>query len=322
MKNIEKPMPILLIEDNEVEVNEFKHYIEGRADAKLIKSTNSSYEGIEYTKMYMPEGIILDLELHKGEGSGISFLEELQKLKLDFKPLIVVTTNVSSKIIYRRIRDLGVDFIYYKKQSDYSPEMVINSMTSLRESLYSAKIEQLGSKATTETPMEHENRIREKITVELDLVGIPHHLVGRKYIEDFKEQNIIEKYGVMPKQLIEVKGLMGDSSDNIPGVPGIGEKTALELIKKYGSIENLYKQIEEGKDELKGKTREKIEQNKELAYLSKELGTINTQVPIEKNLEDYKITEWNKNEVLEIFKELKFNRFIERFGLKAEKKKK
>lgn len=123
----------------------------------------------------------------------------------------------------------------------------------------------------------------------------------------------------MPKQLIEVKGLMGDSSDNIPGVPGIGEKTALELIKKYGSIENLYKQIEEGKDELKGKTREKIEQNKELAYLSKELGTINTQVPIEKNLEDYKITEWDKNEVLEIFKELKFNRFIERFGLKAEK---
>lgn len=184
MKNIEKPMPILLIEDNEVEVNEFKHYIEGRADAKLIKSTNSSYEGIEYTKMYMPEGIILDLELHNGEGSGIEFLEKLQKIKLDFKPLIVVTTNVSSKIIYRRIRELGVDFIYYKKQSDYSPEMVINSMTSLRESLYSAKIEQLGSKPTTETPIEHENRIREKITVELDLVGIPHHLVGRKYIEE------------------------------------------------------------------------------------------------------------------------------------------
>ena len=150
-------------------------------------------------------------------------------------------------------------------------------------------------------------------------IRIPHTKAGKTETEDFKEQNIIEKYGVMPKQLIEVKGLMGDSSDNIPGVPGIGEKTALELIKKYGSIENLYKQIEEGKDELKGKTREKIEQNKELAYLSKELGTINTQVPIEKNLEDYKITEWNKNEVLEIFKELKFNRFIERFGLKAEK---
>lgn len=198
MKNIEKPKPILLIEDNEVEVNEFKHYIEGRANAKLIKSTNSSYEGIEYTKMYMPEGIILDLELHNGEGSGIEFLEELQKIKLDFKPLIVVTTNVSSKIIYRRIRELGVDFIYYKKQSDYSPEMVINSMTSLRESLYNTKIEQLGSKPTTETPIEHENRIREKITVELDLVGIPHHLVGRKYIEEaivFLIQNDNEEDG-------------------------------------------------------------------------------------------------------------------------------
>ena len=184
MNNIEKPMPILLIEDNEVEVNEFKNYIEGRTDAKLVKSTNSSYEGIEYTKMYIPEGIILDLELHQGEGSGIEFLEELQKIKLDFKPLIVVTTNVSSKIIYRRIRELGVDFIYYKKQSDYSPEMVINSMTSLRESLYSAKQEITNCKATTETPKEHENRIKGKITVELDLVGIPHHLVGRKYIEE------------------------------------------------------------------------------------------------------------------------------------------
>ena len=149
------------------------------------------------------------------------------------------------------------------------------------------------------------------------VIRIPHTKVGKTETENFDEQAIIEKYGVIPKQLIEVKGLMGDSSDNIPGVPGIGEKTALDLVKKYGSIENLYKEVDNGTDELKGKTREKIKQNKEMAYLSKELGTINIQVPIEENLEDYKIVGWDNEKVLEIFKNLRFNRFIERFGLKS-----
>lgn len=149
------------------------------------------------------------------------------------------------------------------------------------------------------------------------VIRIPHTKVGKTETENFDEQAIIEKYGVIPKQLIEVKGLMGDSSDNIPGVPGIGEKTALDLVKKYGSIENLYKEVDNGTDELKGKTREKIKQNKEMAYLSKELGTINIQVPIEENLEEYKIVGWDNEKVLEIFKNLRFNRFIERFGLKS-----
>ena len=115
MTNIEKPMTLLLIEDNEFEVNSFKEYLKNINDAQLIKYTNSSYDGIEYAKTYMPEGIILDLELHNGEGSGIKFLEELQELNLDFKPLIVITTNVSSDIVYDHIRKLGADFIFYKK---------------------------------------------------------------------------------------------------------------------------------------------------------------------------------------------------------------
>ena len=135
MTNIEKPMTLLLIEDNEFEVNSFKEYLKNINDAQLIKYTNSSYDGIEYAKTYMPEGIILDLELHNGEGSGIKFLEELQELNLDFKPLIVITTNVSSDIVYDHIRKLGADFIFYKKQSDYAPEIVINSMLALRETL-------------------------------------------------------------------------------------------------------------------------------------------------------------------------------------------
>lgn len=146
-------------------------------------------------------------------------------------------------------------------------------------------------------------------------IRIPHTKGGKTETDLYNKEKIIEKYGIEPQQLIDVKGLQGDTSDNIPGVPGVGEKTALSLIQRYGSIENLYKKIENGEDDLKGKQREKIVNNKELAFMSKTLGTINLQVPISDTLEDFKVEEWNKEKVLEIFKELNFKRYIDRFNL-------
>lgn len=149
-------------------------------------------------------------------------------------------------------------------------------------------------------------------------IRIPHTKVGKTEVDYFDEEAIIEKYGIKPKQLIEVKGLMGDTSDNIPGVSGIGEKTALELIKKYKTIDGLYKAIDDEKDDLKPKTKEKLVNDKEMAYLSRTLGTINREVPLDNKIEDLKIKEWNKEKVTEKFKELNFNRFMERFNLKEE----
>lgn len=146
-------------------------------------------------------------------------------------------------------------------------------------------------------------------------IRIPHTKGGKTETDLYNKEKIIEKYGIEPQQLIDVKGLQGDTSDNIPGVPGVGEKTALSLIQRYGSIENLYKKIENGEDDLKGKQREKIVNNKELAFMSKTLGTINLQVPISDTLEDFKVEEWNKEKVLEIFKKLNFKRYIDRFNL-------
>lgn len=150
-------------------------------------------------------------------------------------------------------------------------------------------------------------------------VRIPHTKVGKTEVDIFDEQAVKEKYGVTPKQLIEVKGLQGDTSDNIPGVPGIGEKTALELIQKYHSISKLYEAIEQGKDDLKPKAKEKLIANKELAELSRTLGTINLEVPLEEKIEEFERKEWNTEEVFTKFKELNFNRFIERFELKGGK---
>ena len=152
-------------------------------------------------------------------------------------------------------------------------------------------------------------------------VRIPRTKAGKTEVEDFDKNKIMEVYGLEPKQLIEVKGLQGDTSDNIPGVPGVGEKTALSIVKEYGSIENLYKELEAGQAlSIKGKTREKIIENKELALMSKELGTINVNVPIEETIKSLERKEWNNEAVLSKFKELKFNRYIERFSLKEEEK--
>ena len=149
-------------------------------------------------------------------------------------------------------------------------------------------------------------------------IHIPRTKAGKTETEIFDRNKVKEVYGIEPKQLIEVKGLQGDTSDNIPGVPGIGEKTALSLIQKYETIDNLYKKLEAGESDLKGKQKEKIEENKELAYLSRTLGEINTNVPIEDTLEELKTEEWDKPKVLEIFKELNFKRYIDRFNLAQE----
>ena len=149
-------------------------------------------------------------------------------------------------------------------------------------------------------------------------IHIPRTKSGKTETEIFDREKVKQVYGIEPKQLIEVKGLQGDTSDNIPGIPGIGEKTALSLIQKFETIDNLYKKLETGESELKGKQKEKLEENKELAYLSRTLGEINTKVPIEDTLEELKVEEWDKQKVLEIFKELNFKRYIEKFNLLQE----
>ena len=148
-------------------------------------------------------------------------------------------------------------------------------------------------------------------------VRIPRTKAGKTETEDYDRKKVIEEYGLEPKALIDVKGLQGDSSDNIPGVPGIGPKTAISLIQKYGTIEKLYEAIEKGEDDLKGKQKENIVANKEMALLSKALGTIDVNVPLDNNLETLKVEEWDKPKVLEIFRNLNFKRYIERFDLES-----
>lgn len=135
-------------------------------------------------------------------------------------------------------------------------------------------------------------------------------LITRKGItelEEFDRNIIIEKYGITPEQLIDLKGLMGDQSDNIPGVPGIGEKTGLKLLKEYGTIENIYENI----DNISGKKlKENLIENKHLAFLSKKLGEIMTTVPVAPSLEELKIEEPDWENLKKFYRELEFNSLL------------
>ena len=190
----------------------------------------------------------------------------------------------------------------------------------MKQMMYYGTLSRYGEKQGLEVIILSGDRDTFQLATDKVTIRIPHTKGGKTETDEYNRERIIETYGLEPKQLIDVKGLQGDSSDNIPGVPGVGEKTALALIQKFGSIGNLYEKVDKEEAELKGKQKEKIENNKELAFLSKTLGTINLKVPIEDTLEDFKVEEWDKPKVLELFKELNFNRYIDRFSLRGEEK--
>ncbi len=125
-------------------------------------------------------------------------------------------------------------------------------------------------------------------------------------VDEYDFNSVIEKYEMTPDQFIDLKGLMGDKSDNIPGVPGIGEKTGIKLIKEFSNIEGIIENIES----LKGSVKKKIEENKDLAIMSKRLATIIRDVPVDFELENLEYGDFNKNDVVEAFKYLGFTSLI------------
>lgn len=143
-------------------------------------------------------------------------------------------------------------------------------------------------------------------------VILPSTKAGKTETNIYDKQAIIEKYGVLPHQLIDVKGLMGDSSDNIPGVPGVGEKTALSLISAYGSLEGVYEHIDEIK---KPKLKASLIEYREQAFLSRTLGTIYRELDLCGSLEDLKRKEINRTELLNVFRKLEFESLISKMDL-------
>jgi DNA polymerase I len=148
----------------------------------------------------------------------------------------------------------------------------------------------------------------DRVTVDITRKGITD-------VDSYTPEFVMEKYGITPGQIIDLKGLMGDTSDNIPGVPGVGEKTALKLLKEFGTIENLLNSL----DKVSGKKlKEKLEEHREQALMSKELATILREAPLEISLEDTEYKGYDMEKVVALFKELGFNSLLSKIGQREE----
>ncbi|MCI9072129.1 MAG: DNA polymerase I [Lachnospiraceae bacterium] len=149
-----------------------------------------------------------------------------------------------------------------------------------------------------------------QIATERIKIRIPKTRMGRTEIEDYYAEDVKALYQVTPTQFIELKALMGDNSDNIPGVPKVGEKTAIALMTQFGSIHNLYEHLEEvGKKSI----RESLAQNRELADLSKELATIRTDCDLALDYEQARAEGYYTPEAYQLFKQLEFKNMLSRF---------
>jgi DNA polymerase-1 len=138
-------------------------------------------------------------------------------------------------------------------------------------------------------------------------------LSGQKLSEatDYGPKQVRERYDLDPDQLVDLKALVGDSSDNIPGVRGVGEKTATSLLQKYQTLDNIFANLEE----VQTRFRNKLEQGREDAYLSKKLGQIETDVPIEFDLESCRAQAYNRDEIVDIFRQLEFRALLNRIQI-------
>ncbi len=157
------------------------------------------------------------------------------------------------------------------------------------------------------------------VSSDKDLIQLINEQIDIKLLKQkgyirYNPESFFEEYQITPEHIVDLKALAGDSSDNIPGVKGIGEKTALSLLAKYQTIENLYEHIEE----IKGKTQEKLVTDKEMAFVSKEIATIYTEVPLDiKDLEDLIYEPTESEELYNIYEELEFYSLLKKFAKKT-----
>lgn len=217
-----------------------------------------------------------------------------------------------------------VDFVEYKANREKMPEDLAASLPYIDKILQAFNIPLLGVEGyeaddvigTLAKQAEKEGFFTYMMTPDKDFGQLvsenifmykPARMGNKAEVWGVKE--VCERYGIKePEQLIDILGLWGDASDNIPGVPGIGEKRAKELIGKYGSIENLLKHT----DELKGKQKENVENFSDQALVSKELATIILDVPVEFSEEEFKVQPPNLQALKEIFDELEFRQLAKR----------
>ncbi len=265
-----------------------------------------------------------DLTTSKGEHTNavLGFLNILFKILEEEKPdYLSVAFDVHHPTFRHEMYEA------YKGTRKGMPEELREQVPVMKEVLKAMNItilEKPGYEAddilgTLASKAEKEGNQVSLVSGDRDLLQLASHMIKIRIpktkrtgteIEDYYAKDVLEKYNVTPVQFIDLKGLMGDTSDNIPGVPGVGEKTAAKLIETYHSIENLYEHI----DEMPAnKTTAALRDNRELAFLSKKLAAICTDCDLDYNIEKATIDNLYNEEVYKLFKRLEFKTLLSRF---------
>ena len=253
------------------------------------------------------------------------FLNMLQKIENDYKPDYLTVAFDLKAPTFRHI-----EYKEYKAGRKAMPPELVMQMPIVKDVLRAMNIEILeleGYEAddiigTVAKKAEEANINALVITGDKDALQLVSDktevLITKKGITDFElydTDKIRERYNLTPQQFIDLKGLMGDSSDNIPGIPGVGEKTGIKLLEQFGSIENMLAHTDEISAQ---KLRTKVEENAQLAILSRRLATINTAVPMDIDIEMFKMKEPDYAKLIELYTKLEFNSFLKKLKITPE----
>lgn len=202
-------LTVLLIEDDKFACEEIRNYIDQLDDVSLLGITNDSNEALDMVKYYIPDAVILDLELHEGGGNGLFFLSKLHDIGLEKIPYILITTQNTSNVTLEAARQLGADFIITKYEKDYSAQKPIELLRMMRNA-----IQRHSSPDTTLaiTPAEQNRKLTIRIHRELDAVGISPKVIGYEYLT---EAIIIVTKGATPNIAKQVSGKYGKSPASV-----------------------------------------------------------------------------------------------------------
>ncbi|MBO8171845.1 MAG: DNA polymerase I [Bacillaceae bacterium] len=249
------------------------------------------------------------------------FTTMLLKVLEEEKPTHILVAFDAGKVVFRH-----QDFKEYKGKRQKTPEELTEQFPLIKELLDAFSIPRLeleGYEADdiigTLTRQAEEMKIQTLIvTGDKDMLQLVSDQVqvmltrkGISEVDLYDRKAVRERYDLTPEQIIDLKGLMGDSSDNIPGIPGVGEKTALKLLHQFGSVEKVL----ENAEQVSGKKlKEKIEQNKEQALMSKQLATIMRDAPVDVTLDQLHYPGYDRNKVEDVFNKLEFKSLLERIG--------
>ena len=180
---MDRQLVVLLIEDSQSDCKTIAEYIDEFDDISLVKTTDNIKKAIEEVKENLPDAIILDLELHSGEGDGLTFLHNLQKLNLPKMPYILVTTNNTSEITYECARELGADFIMAKHQKDYSPKNPVDFLRMTKKIILGNPVLMNGH-ITDESPALKSKRLTRILNDEFCRIGLNPKNIGYNYLID------------------------------------------------------------------------------------------------------------------------------------------